>query len=428
LIYWILKMTSFPTEPVADGAVAAIHRPMGWREFVAVIAGLMALTAVSTDVMLAALPAIERGFKSFTSNDRQLVISIFLTGFGIGQIAIGSISDRFGRKPILLGGLVVFIVTATYCAIATDFTTLLGARFVQGLAASAPRVVAVSVVRDCYAGRKMARVLSLAMMILIAVPILGPVIGQSIILLTSWRATFGLLVVYAVGLLVWTAVRLPETLRAPEPMDLHGLVVSFSAVLSNRQSVGYIVASAAMYGTLFSFIFSAQQILGELFELGSYFPLAFAAAAVAAAVASMANSLLVGRLGMRLISHSAITGFLIVSLAMWSLLYIGALNFWTFFGLSAVCLALLGMIFPNLNSLAMEPWQRNAGTASSVLGSTTTIVASIVGYFVGQAYNESLVPLVAGFTVCAAVALIVVAYTERGRLFGSGEPPTAAAS
>lgn len=387
----------------------------------------MALTALATDVMLAVLPDIASALLVEGDNYRQLVVSVFLVGFGFGQLVVGSMSDRFGRRPVLIVGLMAYILLAVLCAVTTDFEVLLAARLVQGIAAAVPRVVCISIVRDCYSGARMARVLSLASMLLIVVPIFGPWLGQVLAAHFSWRAPFLLLSLYGAGLAAWMLLRLPETSLRRENLSWRGVAGASVAILRQRQSAGYIVAGGAMYGALFALILSGQQVLGEHYALGELFPLAFGGLAVCAVLTSLLNSLLVGRLGMRLISHGAVLGFLFASGAMWVFHVAGLLVLPAFLCLTACCMALLSLIFANFNALAMEPWSQNAGAASSLLGAGTTLIASGLGYAVGQSYDSSAGPLASGFIVCATIALAAVLVTERGRLFGNGSQSGSAA-
>ena len=196
----------------ADALAASGHRPMGFPEFVIVIASIMALNPLAMDMMLPALPNIASAFHITSANRPQMVLSIFLVGFGVGQFVMGPLSDRFGRRPILLGGMTVYCVASLLAIAAPSFETLLLARALQGLGTSATRVIATSIVRDCYAGRRMASVMSLAMMVFIAVPVVAPAFGQAVLLLTQWRGIFIVLMLYGVVALIWSALRMPETL------------------------------------------------------------------------------------------------------------------------------------------------------------------------------------------------------------------------
>ncbi|GGK37112.1 multidrug effflux MFS transporter [Salinarimonas ramus] len=398
------------------------HAPMTFREFVAMIAALMALNALAIDIMLPALQDIGAALGVADENDRQAILPAYLIGFGAGQLLIGSVSDRFGRRPVLLVGLVFYVAAAILCAFAPSFTALLIGRFVQGLASAAPRVVTTSIVRDCYGGRRMASVLSLAMTIFMVVPVIAPSIGQGIVLFAPWQGIFWLLALYGLGMLAWTWARLPETLE-PERRRAIGpraLAVAFREVFTTRQTFGYAVAAGAMFGALFSFLVTGEQIFAQLYGLGPLFPVAFAGMAGAMAVSSLINSRLVGRLGTRRLSHTAMTGFVLVAAALLALALLDVLTIVPLVALMSCALFLVGMIFANLNALAMEPMGHIAGTASSVFGSVTTLMAATIGAVLGQAFDGTVVPLFTGWTILGVAALGVIAITERGRLYGRG--------
>lgn len=406
--------------PLPDPARSA-HWPMRFVEFVTMVAALMALNALAIDVMLPALEDIGVSLAVLRENDRQLVLSSYLVGFGAGQLLIGSVSDRFGRRPVLIFGLGLYIVGAAVCAVAPSFQALLVARVLQGIASAAPRVVTISIVRDCYGGPRMARVMSLCMMVFMAVPVLAPSIGQLVILVSTWRAIFGLLTVYGLVMVAWTWLRLPETLPADRRRSIapREILRAFREVLTTRQTLGYALAAGMMFGAIFGFLVCAQQVFTDVFHLGPYFPLAFAGVALAMSMASFLNARFVGRYGMRRISHAAVVAFTVLAAIAMILARLDALGFKTFMVLLTGIMFLLGMIFSNFNSLAMEPQARIAGTASSMFGSITTLIASVIGYVVGQAYDGTLVPLTTGYLLFGLGTLATVWITERGRLFRS---------
>lgn len=395
------------------------HEPMGFREFVGMVAGLMALNALAIDIMLPALQQIGSALAVEDENTRQVVLSAYLVGFGAGQLLIGSLSDRYGRRAVLLGGLIVYVASALLCAAAPSFQALLLGRLVQGLASAAPRVVTMSVVRDCYGGRSMANVMSLAMTVFMAVPVLAPSVGQGIILFASWRAIFGFLTVYGVVMLIWVGLRLPETL-APEDrraVTLRGVVAAYAEVLTTRRTLGYALAGGTMFGAMFGFLVSSQQVFTGVFGIGPYFPVAFASVALAMSASSFLNARLVGRYGMRRLSHGATTAFALLSAVMGGLAWTGHLGFWPFMGLLAGLMFLVGMVFSNFNALAMEPQGHLAGTAASAVGSVSTLVGATIGYGIGQAYDGTLVPMATGYVMLSLLTLAIVAATERGRLY-----------
>jgi DHA1 family bicyclomycin/chloramphenicol resistance-like MFS transporter len=403
----------------ADAWVSSGHRPMGFPEFVVVIASIMALNPLAMDMMLPALPNIASAFHIVDANRPQMVLSIFLLGFGIGQFVIGPLSDRFGRRPVLLGGMTVYFIASGLAIAAPSFETLLLARALQGLGTSATRVIATSVVRDCYAGRRMASVMSLAMMVFIAVPVVAPSFGQAVLLVTQWRGIFIVLMLYGAMTLVWSALRMPETLPLSEHRSLEiGEVLSaFRETVTNRQTLGYALAAGGVLGSLFAYVFISQQVFTEVYQLGHYFPLAFAGIAIGTAIAGFLNSKFVGRLGMRVISHGALVGYVAVAATLLIAVKLQMLPLPLFMALSALMMFSFGLMIANFTALAMEPQGHIAGTASSMYGSITTLLGIGVGMWIGQHFDGTLLPFATGFFLCTLAALAVVLVTEKGRLF-----------
>ena len=392
---------------------------MGFPEFVVVIAAIMALNPLAMDMMLPALPNIASAFHIVDANRPQMVLSIFLLGFGIGQFVIGPLSDRFGRRPVLLGGMTVYFIASALAIAAPSFETLLLARALQGLGTSATRVIATSIVRDCYAGRRMASVMSLAMMVFIAVPVVAPSFGQAVLLVTQWRGIFIVLMLYGAITLVWSALRMPETLPLSERRSLEiGEVLSaFRQTVTNRQTLGYALAAGGVLGSLFAYVFISQQVFTEVYHLGHYFPLAFAGIAIGTAIAGFLNSKFVGRLGMRVISHGALVGYVAVAAALLMAVKLQMLPLPLFMALSALMMFSFGLMIANFTALAMEPQGHIAGTASSMYGSITTLLGIGVGMWIGQHFDGTLLPFATGFFLCTLAALAVVLVTEKGRLF-----------
>src|ERR1700761_6279253 len=275
----------------ADALEVVRHRPMGFTEFVIVIATIMSLNPLAMDMMLPALPEIGSAFHIADANRMQMVLSAFLIGFGVAQFAIGPLSDSFGRRPVLIGGMVLYGIASVLAIAAPSFETLLLARALEGLGTAATRVIATSVVRDCYAGRRMASVMSLAMMVFIAVPVIAPSLGQAVMLLTHWRGIFVVLMLYGMVALGWSAWRLPETLLPSErkPLAFRSVLAAYRQTLTNRQTLGYALAGGGVMGCLMAFVFTAQQVFTGIYQLGRAFPLAFAGAAVGVAIAGFLN-------------------------------------------------------------------------------------------------------------------------------------------
>jgi len=392
---------------------------MGFPEFVVVIASIMGLNPLAMDMMLPALPNIASAFHITIANRPQAVLSTFLIGFGIGQFIMGPLSDRFGRRAVLIDGMALYCIASVVAIMASSFETLLLARLLQGLGTSATRVIATSIVRDCYAGRRMASVMSLAMMVFIAVPVIAPSLGQAVMLLTEWRGVFIVLMLYGVLALIWSALRMPETLPVSERKSLaiRDVLGAFRQTVTNRQTLGYALAAGGVQGSLFAFVFSSQQVFTEIFGLGHYFPLAFAAIAIGVAVAGFLNARFVGRLGMRVISHGALVGFVAVAGILLLAVKMHMLPLPLFMVLAALMMFAFGLMFANFTSLAMEPQGHIAGTASSLYGSITTLLGIGIGIRIGQDYDGTLLPFATGFFLCTLASLAVVLVVEKGRLF-----------
>jgi DHA1 family bicyclomycin/chloramphenicol resistance-like MFS transporter len=413
------------SETNAGALVSSQHSPMGFPEFVIVIASIMALNPLATDMMLPALSDIRSAFHISAANRLQMVFSIYLVGFAAGQFVMGPVSDRFGRRPVLLGGMAVYCVASVLAIVAPSFENLLLARVLQGLGTSATRVIATSIVRDCYAGRRMASVMSLAMMVFIAVPVVAPSFGQAVLLVSQWRGIFVVLMIYGVLALIWSSFRMPETLpeQKRKSLAISEVLSAFHQTLTNLQTLGYALAAGCVQGSLFAFIFSAQQVFTEIYRLGRYFPLAFAAIALGVAIAAFLNSKFVGRLGMRIISHGALLCFVVVAGVMLAAAILEMLPLPLFMALAALMMFSFGLMFANFTSIAMEPQGHIAGTAASLYGSVTTLIGIGIGATIGQFYDGTLLPFATGFFFCTLAALAAVLVVEKGGLF---KPPQVA--
>jgi len=392
---------------------------MSFRSFVTLTASMMAVNALAIDSMLPALPEIAETLGIMEANDRQWIVTAYLLGFGVAQIVYGTLSDRFGRRPVLLLGLGFYVVASIAAAFAGSFELMMWARVMQGIGAAATRVLAVSIVRDCYSGRDMARVMSLAMIVFLAVPILAPSIGQAILWVAPWRWIFGVLTLFGASVLVWAAVKLPETLHEEDrkPIEFHSVVAAFKTTLTTRIAVGYMLAMAFVLGGLFGFINSAQQVFGDVFAAPELFTTIFALIAGFMAVASLVNSRIVVRLGMRRVSHAALLGYIALTSIHALVAITGHETLWSFAILQGGAMFCFGLLAPNFGAIAMDPLGHVAGTASSVQGFVTTVGGALLGFFIGQHFDGTVVPLTLGFSLCGLMALAIVLVAEKGRLF-----------
>lgn len=400
---------------------------MGRIEFIALMAMLMALNALAIDIMLPGLQQIGASLGVENENHRQYVISAYLLGFAFAQLLYGPISDRFGRRIPMLVGLGIYIVSSFVAVLVPSFAALLALRFVQGIGSAAMRVITVSIVRDIFGGRAMAEVMSLIMMVFMIVPVLAPGTGQVVMLFGDWHLIFIFMGVIGTLVAAWMYFRLPETLAPKDvrPFTPASILEGFRIVLTNRVALCYTLSSTFIFGALFGFINSAQQIYVGIYGLGVWFPVAFAAVAAFMALSSFVNARLVGSFGMRRLSHGALVGFLTVN-TIWlacTLAWPGHVPFPIFIILFALAMFQFGWIGSNFNSLAMEPLGHVAGTASSVLGFMGTAGGAIIGGGIGQAFDGTALPLVLGFFSVGVVGLIFVLIAERGKLFQAHSQP-----
>jgi DHA1 family bicyclomycin/chloramphenicol resistance-like MFS transporter len=414
-------MSERPAEPPAAR--------LPYWEFVTLVALLMALNAMAIDVILPALQQMGESLSVADENTRQLPLTAYVVVFGISQLVYGTVSDRFGRRRVLLVGLVIYVIGCVGSAFSDSFAMLLATRGLQGLGAGATRVIAIAIIRDTFGGRRMASVMSLAMMVFMAIPIIAPGVGQIILMISGWRAILGFIAIFGVVVTVWCYLRLPETLAPADKRELRigPIAEAFWIVVTNRVAAGYALATGLIFGCLFAYLNSAQQIFQQEYKLGALFPLAFSSAAVLIAVASFTNSRLVERFGMRRLSHTALVGFTFVSalLSIAAILNGGHVPFWMFYGANLLTFCLFAFIGTNFNALAMDPLGHVAGTASSVLSSVQTMLGGFLGALVGLAYDDTVLPLSLGFVAMSAASFVVIALTERQRLFGRTAPAEA---
>ncbi len=377
---------------------------------------MMSLTALSIDAMLPALPQIGSDLNVQNPNSRQLVISIIFLGLALGQLFFGPLSDKTGRKPAIYAGYALYIAGALISLFAFSFPVLLLGRFLQGAGVSAPRAVTLALVRDRFEGRAMARVMSFIMTIFILVPMIAPSLGQAILLYSGWRTIFGTFILLALVTLLWFALRLPETL-APEnraPFSLGRIVSATKDILRTRTALGYTLSAGLVSGAFIGYLNSSQQIFQEQYALGELFPIFFGVIALSIGVASLINTRLVVRFGMRfLVSWSLITifGLSLIALVV-AFLAAGVPSLWLFMAYLMLTFFCVGILFGNQNALAMEPLGHMAGIGAAVVGSLSTLISMPLGTIIGQSYNGTLIPLIVGMAVLTGLAYLVVRWVE----------------
>jgi MFS transporter, DHA1 family, multidrug resistance protein len=395
-----------------------VKRP-GTREMTAMLAGLMALNAFAIDAMVPALPAIGHSLDVAQENHRQLVIVAYFGGFASTQLLWGPLADRFGRKPVLTAGIILYATFALLCAFAGSFALLIAGRVAMGASAAVTRVLVVAMVRDLFEGEAMARIMSLVFMVFMLVPVLAPNIGQAILLLASWRAIFLVLAGYGLAMLAWSWIRLPETLHPEYRRSLawRDTLAAITETLREPQSRGYTLALTVSFSALVAYIASIQQIVFDAFGAPQLIGLVFAAVAAPMALASWLNSRVVGRFGLRRVGHTAAAGFALVTAAHAALALSGHETLASFVLLQGLTMCCFAFTSSNLGTLAMEHMAPIAGTASSVQGVIGTLGAALIGFTIGQAFDGTATPFLLGTAVCAALGFVAIVLTEPKRLF-----------
>ncbi len=398
-------------------SASSTKRPLGETELIVLMASLMSLQALGIDSMLPALGHIASDLGA-TGNDRQYVISSYFLGAGIGAFFPGAFADRFGRRPVIFLGLGSYVVLSLACSVVNDYWTLIGLRIAQGLLCAGLSVVPTAIVRDRVGGDRMARMMSLIIMIFLAVPIFAPALGQLVLLVAGWREIFLIMAVLATAVGIWTWLRLPESLARDnvQEIDPRTILRNMGKSLSNRVSFGYVAGSALVFGSLFGFLNSSQQLISETFGAGDYFAVIFGASVLGMVIASFTNSRIVERFGARRVGHTALIGFLIVSLL--QLVFAGpGQSLWSFVPLLGLSMTMLGFVGSNFSSIAMQPFEKIAGAASSAHMSLRMITGAVLGGGIGQAYDGTAGPLALAMLLCSIVGLALVLYSERGTLF-----------
>lgn len=395
------------------------RRSIGRGEFVALMAAVMSLGALAIDGMLPALDEIAATFGITDPNQRQLVVGVYLLAAGVGALIPGSLSDRFGRRRILFGSFAFYVVISLLCAVAPSFDALLALRVLQGIGVAGLGVVPSAVIRDRFEGDTMARLMSTIFIVFMVVPVLAPTFGQMILHVADWPFVFVGMAALAALVWAWTWARLPETLAREDrqPLDFRSVAHNLPLTFRTRVAIGYVLGSGLTFGAMFGYINSAQQLVGEHFGAGDDFPFIFGATASTLAVSSFANSRIVERFGARRVSHTALVTFIVIAaLQVWAALFHGK-SLELFVPLMAGNLCLLGFMGANFGSIAMQPFDKTAGAASSAQSFIRMSMGAMIGIAIGQAYDGTARPLAFALFGCSLVSLLLVLFSERGKLF-----------
>jgi DHA1 family bicyclomycin/chloramphenicol resistance-like MFS transporter len=392
---------------------------MNDREFVAMMASTMALNALAIDAMLPAFPAIGASLNVAHANSMQYIITAYMLASAVGSLVAGPLADRYGRRPIMLLSIALSAVGGLASAIAPTFETLLAVRALHGFFAAGLGVLAVSVIRDRFEGDKMARLMSLIIIIFLAVPVIAPTLGQIVISVAGWREIFHVLAAAGVGVFIWVYLRLPETLRAEyrQEIAVGTIVRNWKSICTDRLGLGYMMGAGIIMGGLFGFLNSAQQIFQDGFNAAHLFPYGFACVAGAMAIANFSNSRIVERYGARRVSHVALVAYIVLSFVQLGAALLTSEPLWLFVAIVAMNMGMVGFTGSNFGSIAMEPFGHIAGSASSFQSFARMALASLIGAVTGQRFDGTTLPLAEGFVIAGIVGLGFILWAEHGKLF-----------
>ena len=381
-------------------------------EFVAIMAMLVATVAISIDGMLPALSIIADELTPLRPNNAQMILSFFVAGMAAGTLIVGPLSDSFGRKPIIYYGASLYIFTSAVCVLSPSLEVILISRFLQGVGASAPRVVAQALVRDFYKGREMARISSFIMIIFALVPAIAPLLGSFVMLAFNWRFIFLMFIAFVAVSTMWMTFRIDESVTKEKRIEfnLKQVGLAFKEVLSNQMILTSITTLVFAYGILFIGIFLIQPVFEQVFNRASTFPYWFATIALLAASSSYVNARLVRKLGMRMLTSIAFRAQVcfsaLVFFVYWLGYFEGQFGFFCFLFWMFSIFFQAGLTMGNLTALAMEPVGHIAGTAASLVSAIATIGSVLLAAIVGQFFDGTPAAMIAGVALFATLGSV----------------------
>ena len=394
-----------------------IKPALGLVEFVSLMALMTSLVALSIDAMLPALNQIGQDLAIVDPQQTHLIVSLFFIGMGFGQLYYGPVSDDKGRRYAIISGLIIFAIGSVVCMFAETLTVMLIGRVIQAFGVSGPRIAALAVIRDQYEGEAMARVMSFIMMVFILVPMLAPSFGQAILLMFSWHHIFTSFLV--IGLLtgIWFFVRQPETLpkEKRKPFSWQQLWVSSKFILTHRMVMFYTISMGIIFGSFLAYISASQTLFQHIYDTAEMFPLYFALLAFSIGLASFINGTLVMRLGMRTLCNWAMVGWLIFSvlLTILCLIYQGIPPLWQFVSVLFCAFFCIGILFGNVNSMAMQPLGEMAGLGAAIIGSLSSLFSVPTAVFVGSFIDNTITPVALGFVFFGGISMWLYWKAER---------------
>jgi DHA1 family bicyclomycin/chloramphenicol resistance-like MFS transporter len=385
-------------------------------EFIALMAALMSLVALSIDALLPALPEIGKHLSTTNPNDNQLLITMIFLGLGFGQLLFGPLSDSFGRKPIVYIGFIVFIIASIICVTTKSFEMMILGRVLQGVGLSSPRSLSISMIRDSYSGNYMAKILSIVVMFFILIPVIAPALGQFLLHVFNWESIFYMNLFFGVLVMLWFWIRQPETLAKKNRIKFssHLFIDGDKEFFKYKDAVAFTIVSGFITGSFMVYLSTSQQIFQEQYDLANMFPYIFASLAISVGLATYLNSQFVVKYGMMRIAYIGIVAYTIISILYVILFWdggnpsIGVLL--TFFGLQFFA---LGFLFGNLRALAMQPLGHIAGIGAAINGFISTVMAVPIANYIGSFVSTSVLPLFIGFSIFGVLSYLTIIILKR---------------
>ena len=383
---------------------------LGIVEFVCLMAMMTSLVALSIDAMLPAMNQIGAALGSESQQQVHLIVSIFFVGMAAGQLFYGPYADAKGRRATILSGLIVFAIGTLVCMFAQNMEMMLIGRLIQAFGVSGPRIAAMAVIRDQFVGESMARVMSFIMVVFILVPMIAPLVGQMVLIWFSWQHIFTLFLVVALLAGIWFFARQPETLPKEQrvPFTWPALFTSCKFILTHREVMGFSLAMGCIFGAFLAYLSASQTIFQTIYDTKENFPLIFAMLAAAIGLASFFNGTLVMRFGMQRLCDVALVGSLAFSIVLFAVVehYAGmpplALLIITLF----VGFFFIGILFGNLNAMAMQPLGEMAGLGAAIIGSISSLLSVPVALTINHFLTNNLYPIAFGFLIFSLLATV----------------------
>jgi DHA1 family bicyclomycin/chloramphenicol resistance-like MFS transporter len=384
-------------------------------EFVAMMASLMSIVALAIDALLPALDYIGFSIGTTKSSDTQLLITMIFLGLGLGPLLFGPISDSLGRKPVVFMGFSIFIIASIICIFSESLLWMVFGRILQGVGLSAPRTIAIAMVRDTYKGDYMARIMSFITVVFLLVPIIAPAMGKFVLDHYNWQAIFYIQLIFSVIVSYWFWKRQPETLAVEKRVKFtsHIFPDGLKELFKFKKTIAFTFISGFITGSFMVYLSASQQVFHTQYNLKEEFPFIFAGLAIAIGMATFLNGTLVLKYGMEKIINTALFSFCGVSL-LYIILFYNTPNpsVYILLAFFAMQFFSIGFLFGNLRAMAMEPIGHIAGIGAAITGFISTMMAVPISIYIGKFVDDTALPLFIGFLVCSSISVFIVIYLK----------------